>query len=59
MLPLGRPMKPEALAMLREFHSVSAGHPGPLLIPEKDEARVLPMAPPALGLLPDPGGLRH
>lgn len=36
-----------------EFHYVSAGHPGPLLVPATGDPRVLPMSPPAIGLLPD------
>ena len=43
----------------REFHYVSAGHPGPLLVPGKGEQRILPMAPPAIGLLPDCSFTEH
>jgi serine phosphatase RsbU (regulator of sigma subunit) len=35
----------------REFRYVSAGHPGPLLLPKKGNARPLPMSPPAIGIL--------
>lgn len=36
----------------REFRYVSAGHPGPLLIPKKGNARPLAMSPPAIGIIP-------
>jgi sigma-B regulation protein RsbU (phosphoserine phosphatase) len=43
----------------REFRYVSAGHPGPLLVPVEGEARILPMSPPAIGILPSPHFIEH
>ena len=38
---------------------VSAGHPGPLLVPAEGEPRILPKSPPAVGLLPEPVFVEH
>ena len=43
----------------REFRYVSAGHPGPVLITHEGESRILPMSPPAIGILPKPEFVEH
>jgi sigma-B regulation protein RsbU (phosphoserine phosphatase) len=43
----------------REFRYVSAGHPGPVLITHDGESRILPMSPPAIGILPKPEFVEH
>lgn len=42
-----------------EFRYVSAGHPGPLLVPAEGPPRILAMSPPAIGLLPESNFVEH
>ena len=35
----------------RELRYVSAGHPGPVYVPEERDATILPMTPPAVGII--------
>ena len=37
----------------RELRYVSAGHPGPVYVPADGEAVILPMTPPAVGIIPE------
>ena len=43
----------------REFRYVSAGHPGPVLVPREGPPQSLPMSPPAIGLLKSPEFIEH